>query len=75
MTVHRFLALAVTTVLCGALYAGWAGFRLGSVEWNGAWAVLGGTWLWDLRYPLIPAYVVGVLWLAERVAARFSGRR
>ncbi len=66
----RLLGLAVTVALAAALYLGWVGFRLGPVEWNGAWTLIGGTWLWDLRWPLLPAYVVAVLWAAERVAAR-----
>ncbi|EDP63071.1 hypothetical protein BAL199_29877 [alpha proteobacterium BAL199] len=72
---YRLLALALTAALGGALYVGWTGFRLGPVEWDGAWTVLGGTWLWDLRYPLVPVYAAGTLWLAERVAARVVSRR
>ncbi len=36
--------------------------------------MLGGTWLWDLRWPLLPVYVVAVLWLAERLGQRLKGR-
>lgn len=72
---RRVLGLAIAGVLAAGLYAGWTGFRLGPVEWQGAWAVLGGTWLWDLRWPLLPAYVAGALWAAERVAGRFSLRK
>lgn len=71
----RVLALAVVTALAAALYLGWAGFRTGPLEWAGVQAVLGGTWLWDLRWPLLPAYVVAVLWVAEKVAARLTGNR
>lgn len=67
---RRALGLAVAAALAAALYAGWAGFRIGPLEWAGAGAVIGGTWLWDLRWPLLPAYVVAVLWAAERLAAR-----
>lgn len=70
---NRFLALAITGALGAALYVGWEGFRVGPVEWPGAWAVIGDTWLWDLRYPLIPVYAVGMLWQAERLWTRFRG--
>lgn len=70
----RLAALTVTALLAAGLYLGWAGFRLGPLEWAGAAAVLGGTWLWDLRWPLLSAYVAAALWLAERLAARL-GRR
>ena len=69
---NRILALGLTAALGAALYFGWEGFRLGPLAWDGAWTVIGGTWLWDLRHPLIPAYVVGMLWLAERLRGLFG---
>lgn len=69
------IGLAAAAALAAGLYAGWAGFRLGPVAWGGAAAVLGGTWLADLRWPLLPAYVVAALWIAERLAARFGARK
>lgn len=64
--------LAVAGLLGWALYAGWTGFAIGPVSWPGAEAVIGGTWLWDLRWPLLPAYAAAGLWLAERVAGRLA---
>ena len=66
----RVAGIAVTLALAAGMYCGWAGFRLGPVEWAGISALIGGTWLWDLRWPLLPAYVAALLWAAERVAAR-----
>jgi hypothetical protein len=63
-----------TAILGAALYFAWTGFQVGPIGWRGAGAVLGGTWLWDLRWPLLPAYVVAVLWLAERIGAGLTGR-
>jgi hypothetical protein len=68
------LGLAVTALLGWALYAGWTGFALGPVAWPGAAAVIGDTWLWDLRWPLLPAYVATMLWVAERAAGRLAAR-
>ncbi len=70
----RVARLAATAVLAAVLYAGWAGLRLGPVQWGGATAVIGGTWLWDLRWALLPGYVVAVLWAVERIAARLPTR-
>ena len=68
MSMQRSIAgLAATVLFSGALYAGWSGFAVGPLEWPGAEAVIGGTWLWDLRWPLLPAYVVAALWAAERI--------
>ena len=67
---NRVAGIAVTLARAAAMYGGWAGFRLGPVEWDGISALIGGTWLWDLRWPLLPAYVAALLWAAERVAAR-----
>ena len=69
------MGLTVAALLGLALYAGWSGFALGRVEWPGAEAVIGGTWLWDLRWPLLPAYVVAALWLAERIGKAMAGKR
>lgn len=71
---RRSLALAATAALAAALYVAWTGFQAGPISWRGAGAVIGGTWLWDLRWPLLPAYVVAALWLAERVGG-YVGRR
>ena len=71
---RRVLALVATAVLAAALYFAWTGFQVGPLAWRGAGAVLGGTWLWDLRWPLLPAYVVAVLWLAERIGQRLGDR-
>lgn len=72
MNPGRLLGLAVAVLLGAALYFAWIGVEFGPVRWDGVWAVLGDTWLWDLRYPLIPAYVVGVLGLAEKIGAGFT---
>jgi hypothetical protein len=72
--VRRALGLAATVALGATLYAGWTGFQIGPLAWRGVAAVIGGTWLWDLRWPLLPAYVVAVLWLAERVGAMMRDR-
>ena len=71
----RSPGLAATAALAFTLYLGWTGFRLGPIEWNGVWALIGGTWLWDLRWPLLPGYVVLVLGVAEWVAARLGAAR
>ena len=72
---RRALGLAAAAALAAALYAGWAGFRIGPLAWDGVGAVIGGTWLWDLRWPLLPGYVAAVLWLAEMAAARLAKGR
>lgn len=65
----RVAGLLAAAALAAAMVAGWSGIVLGPLEWSGAWAVLGDTWLWDLRWPMLPACAVAVLWAAERIAA------
>ncbi len=64
------VALAVTLV-CGALaWFGLTGVELPALgTWEGLPSLLRGTWAWDLRTALIPAYAVAVLWVCERVGA------
>lgn len=69
----HMIRLAVTVLFGVALWQLWVGFTLGPIGFAGLAAQLGGTWLWDLRYPLIPAYAVFALWVAEKVAARVPG--
>lgn len=71
---NRVAAIAATLALAAGMYCGWFGLRLGTVEWSGVAALIGGTWLWDLRWPLLPAYVVAALWGVERIAASLSRR-
>lgn len=75
MTAHHLLGLCVAALLAAALYFGWTGVALGPLQWPGAEAVIGGTWAWDLRWPLLPAYVAAALWAAERLGAAGAGLR
>ncbi|MBI1187097.1 MAG: hypothetical protein GC206_07175 [Alphaproteobacteria bacterium] len=70
---HVF-GLGLAVLLGVGLYLAWAGFAMPGLAWPGVWAVISDTWLWDLRCPLIPAYVAAALWGAERVC-RLLARR
>ncbi|MEQ8584600.1 MAG: hypothetical protein RLO01_05685 [Thalassobaculaceae bacterium] len=79
MTGH-LISLSMTVLVGVALWKLWVGFDVeildvDIVAFAGLQRQLGGTWLWDLRYPLIPVYAVLALWIAETVAARFPIRR
>jgi hypothetical protein len=73
--VRHLIRLAVTVVLGVALWKLWVGFSLDPVKFAGLERQLRGTWLWDLRYPLVPLYAVLTLWIAERAAALFPADR
>lgn len=72
MRARHVIGLCTATLLAAALLLGWTGFALGPLEWAGAGAVIGDTWAWDLRWPLLPVYVAAVLWAAEKLGT--SGR-
>lgn len=67
----HLIRLAVTVGLGVALWKLWVGFNLDPVTFAGLERQLRGTWLWDLRYPLVPAYAVLALWIAEKAAGPF----
>ncbi|MCR9071290.1 MAG: hypothetical protein NXI18_06180 [Alphaproteobacteria bacterium] len=76
----HLIRLAVTVLVGVALWKLWVGFNVeildvDIVAFDGLRRQLRGTWLWDLRYPLIPVYAVLALWIAEQVAARLPTGR
>ncbi len=68
------IRLGVTVLLGFVLWQLWVGFKLDLVSYAGLERELRGTWLWDLRYSLIPVYAVLTLWVAERLAGLISSR-
>jgi hypothetical protein len=67
----RHLTALLVTMVCGGLaWFGWTGVEVPLLgKWDGLPSLLGGTWAWDLRYALIPAYAAGMLWICERIGA------
>jgi xanthine/uracil permease len=67
----RHLTALLVTMVCGAVaWFGWTGVEIAAIgKWDGLPNLLRGTWVWDLRYALIPAYAVTVLWICERAGA------
>lgn len=68
---RHLAALLATTVLGVVLWFAWEGFRIDGLRYGGLARELRGTWMWDLRYALVPAYAVAALWVAEKIAGWF----
>ena len=67
----RHLTALAMTLICGAVaWFGWTGVELPIMgTWDGLPSLFSGTWAWDLRTAMIPAYAVAVLWIFERIGA------
>lgn len=75
VTMPHLVRLALTLLVGVALWKLWVGFSTDIVAFDGLQRQLQGTWLWDLRYPLSPAYAVLALWIAEKAAALLPAAR
>ena len=75
VTMPHLIRLVVTVGVGIVSWKLWAGFSTDIVAFDGLQRQLQGTWLWDLRYPLMPAYAVLVLWTAEKTAALLTAAR